>query len=90
MKYTLILLAALLTGCATTAVPVAVKFPDPPGSIVMERCPDLQKLKDDIKLSDLTKTVTVNYATYYECVIKLDAWHSWYKIQKEIFEEAGR
>jgi hypothetical protein len=89
MKYLLILLV-FLTGCATKPVPVTVKFPDPPGSLVMERCPDLQKLKDDIKLSDVTRTITINYATYYECVIKLDAWHSWYRIQKEIFEEAGR
>lgn len=89
MKYAILIAAMLISGCSTT-VPVTAKFPEPPGSLVMERCPDLQKLKDDIKLSDVTKTVTINYATYYECVIKVDAWQTWYKTQKEIFEDAGR
>ena len=49
-------------------------------------CPDLQKLKDNAKLSDVATTVTVNYGTYYECAVKTDAWQEWYQIQRRIFE----
>ena len=81
----ILVLALILAGCSTTT-PVARKFPEAPGSIAMTACPQLQKVNDDAKLSDISKTVTVNYATYYECAVKLDAWIDWYKIQREIFE----
>ena len=83
MKYLLIIL--MLTGCSTT-VPVTAKFPDAPGNIAMTACPQLQKLNEDAKLSDISKTVSVNYGTYYECAVKTDAWIEWYQIQKRIFE----
>lgn len=81
----LLLLSLLLVGCGTT-VPVTRKFPEAPGAIAMTACPQLQKLPEDAKLSDISKTVTVNYSTYYECAVKTDAWIEWYKIQREIFE----
>ena len=74
----------LMTGCSTT-VPIKAKFPDAP-SIVKEKCPPLEKLKDDSKLSDISKTVSNNYTTYYECAVKNDAWLEWYEIQKNIYE----
>jgi len=83
MKYLLIVL--ILTGCSTT-VPVTAKFPDAPGNVAMTACPQLQKLTEDAKLSDISKTVSVNYGTYYECAVKTDAWIEWYQIQKRIFE----
>jgi hypothetical protein len=89
MKYTALLLAVLLSGCST-AVPVTAKFPEPPSRLVTQRCPDLQKLNDDAKLSDISRTVTVNYSSYYECAVKTDAWIEWYNIQKIIFERAGK
>lgn len=87
MKYALILTAAMLAGCSTV-VPVTAKFPEPPGRNALERCPQLQKLKDDPALSDIARTVTINYGTYYECAVKADAWQEWYQIQKRIFEGA--
>jgi len=81
MRYLLLLL--LLTGCQ--AVPVVAKFPEAPEAI-MVTCPDLAQLKDDAKLSDIAKTVTLNYTAYYECGVKLDAWIEWYQVQKKIFE----
>jgi hypothetical protein len=86
--YPLILILAL-TGCATS-VPVTAKFPEPPGKLATTACPNLEKLKDDPKLSDVSKTVTINYTTYYSCAVKLDAWIEWYNIQKTIFESAGK
>ena len=80
-----LLLSLLLTGCSTV-VPVTAKFPEAPGNVAMTPCPQLQKLQEDAKLSDITKTVTVNYGTYYECAVKTDAWIEWYQIQKNIFE----
>lgn len=76
---------AMCSGCSTT-VPVTAKFPDAPGKQATVKCPDLLKLKDEAKLSDVAETVTLNYTTYYECAIKNDAWIEWYQIQKNIFE----
>ena len=76
-----------LAGCSTT-VPVTAKFPNPPGLNALERCPNLQQLKDAPVLSDVARTVTINYGTYYECAVKADAWQQWYQIQKNIFEGA--
>lgn len=87
MKYALILTATLLTGCSTV-VPVTARFPDPPGRNAQERCPQLQQLKADPALSDVARTITVNYSTYYECAVKADTWQEWYQVQKNIFEGA--
>lgn len=85
----IVLIVSMFTGCST-AVPVTAKFPEPPGRLATQSCPELQKLKDDAKLSDVSRTVTVNYSSYYECAVKTDAWIEWYKIQKIIFEGAGK
>jgi hypothetical protein len=63
-----------------------MKFPESPGIVAMTTCPQLQKIEEDAKLSDITKTVTLNYGTYYECAVKNDAWIEWYQKQKQIFE----
>ena len=84
MKY-ILLLCVFLVGCSTV-VPVTSKFPTVPDKL-LENCPNLQKLNDEAKLSDVAKTVTLNYSTYYECAVKNDAWIEWYRIQKKIYEE---
>jgi len=84
-----IIVILAISGCAT-AVPVTARFPEPPGKGAMTVCPDLQKLKDNAKLSDVANTVTVNYSTYYECAVKADAWQEWYRIQQRIFEGVGK
>lgn len=80
---------AMCSGCST-AVPVTARFPEAPGKLAIQPCPDLQKLKDDAKLSDVSRTITINYSSYYECAVKTDAWIEWYKIQRIIFEGAGK
>lgn len=84
MKVISVLLLTMLLGCSTT-VPVTAKFPEVPERL-LEKCPQLKKLEEEAKLSDISKTVTVNYTTYYECAVKNDAWIEWYQIQKQIFE----
>jgi hypothetical protein len=85
MKLLAIALALTLSACSTT-VPVTAKFPQAPGTLVQEPCPDLKKLQDESKLSDVAKIVTVNYSEYYMCAIKLEAWQRWYREQKTIYE----
>ena len=85
MKSLAIALVLLLSACSTT-VPVTAKFPQPPGTLVQEPCPNLQKLAEQAKLSDVAKTVTVNYTEYYTCAVKLEAWQRWYHEQKVIYE----
>ena len=82
MRY--LLIALLLSGCSTV-VPVTAKFPEPP-KFGLGKCPQLQTVNENVKLSELTKTVTMNYSTYYECAVKADSWQEWYEIQKQIFE----
>jgi hypothetical protein len=77
-------IAGMLVGCSTT-VPVKAKFPDAPTQL-MTKCPQLKKLNEQPKLSDISKTVAENYTTYYECAVKNDAWIEWYQVQKQIFE----
>jgi uncharacterized protein YceK len=84
-----ILLVLLLSAC-TTVVPVTAKFPDAPGLQAQTRCPQLQKLQEGAQLSDVAKTVTVNYTEYYTCAVKVDAWQEWYSKQKIIFESLGK
>ena len=88
--FALVIIVILAVSGCTTAVPVTARFPEPPGKGAMTVCPDLQKLNNNAKLSDVANTVTVNYSTYYECAVKADAWQEWYRIQKHISEGAGK
>ena len=92
MIVTIIVLMIIIASCSgcSTAVPVTAKFPDAPGKGSMERCPDLKKLENGVKLSGVAETVTINYSTYYECAVKTDTWQEWYQIQKNIYEKAGK
>lgn len=82
-KYFLAILL-LLSGCSTV-VPVSKKFPNAPEQL-LQSCPELEKLDSNAKLSDIAKTFTDNYTSYYECAVKLDSWIEWYSTQKKIFE----
>lgn len=82
--FLLFLLVAILQGCSTT-VPVTAKFPEAPAAI-MVKCPQLETINDDAKLSDVAKTVTINYTLYYECAVKHNAFIEWYHKQKHIYE----
>jgi hypothetical protein len=89
MKLLTLILALLLSAC-TTVVPVTAKFPEPPGLQAQKPCPNLKNLEQNPQLSDVAKTITVNYTEYYSCAIKVDAWTEWYAKQKIIFEGLGK
>lgn len=84
MKYLVCFFLILMTGCSTV-VPVKSKFPDVPERL-MVKCPQLEKVSETPTLSDVAKTITNNYTTYYDCAVKHDAFIEWYNIQKNIFE----
>lgn len=84
MKYALILLPLLLTGCLKTA-PIKMNFPDVPQEL-KTACPDLEQVKPDAQMSDVLTVVTDNYSKYHECKNKVDAWIDWHKSQKQIYE----
>ena len=79
-----ILVTLFMMGCSTT-VPVVAKFPKAPERL-MQPCPQLEKLENEAKLSDVAKSVTNNYSKYHECSIQNESWIEWYKTQKQIFE----
>jgi hypothetical protein len=84
-KLALLIPVLLLTGCLE--VPVKRNFPEIPPELT-KACPDLEEASKETKeLSKLLDVVVVNYTTYYECRVKVDAWLQWHKEQKKIFEE---
>jgi hypothetical protein len=85
-----VILCVLLTGCGTV-VPVKVPFPNAPEKAgAMTPCPQLKNLSDTPTLSEMSKTITMNYGTYYECAVKSDTWIEWYELQKANYEKAGK
>lgn len=90
MKKVLAIVAVtVLAGCST-AVPVTVRFPEPPGRLATTPCPPLKPLQDTAGISDVSRTVANNYTLYYECATKMDAWIEWYSIQRQLFERAQK
>lgn len=87
MRLTL-LLCIFLAGCSSTAVPIVMKFPDAPPSL-MTPAADLNKLPSDkkIEMSDIIQTTNANSKLYYELKIKYEAWQEWYKEQKSIADQ---
>jgi hypothetical protein len=82
MKYAILLMPLLLTGCFKS-IPVKMSFPDAPAEMKVA-CPDLKQVKENGQMSDVLETVTENYSQYHECRNKVDAWIEWHKQQKQI------
>ena len=55
--------------------------------VALSSAKELKKLEQEVKLSDVAKTVVDNYMTYHECSLKSKAWIEWYKVHKKIFED---
>jgi hypothetical protein len=84
-KLFLIPFLIVLSGCATK-VPVAMKFPAAPESLLIT-CKNLEQVKpNEEQLSEMLKVVVTNYGQYHECRAKVEAWIEWYKSQKEIHD----
>lgn len=84
MKLLILVPVLLLAGCLSTAP----KFPDAPAELKTS-CPELNEVSNGTtELSKVLDTVVVNYSTYYECRVKVDAWVEWHRSQKKIYDEA--
>jgi hypothetical protein len=86
VKAILLALTLTITGCATV-VPVAQRWPEAPGMQSQQPCGELQPLPPNPTLSQVAQTVNQNYTQYYECVVKLEAWQSWYQQQQIIHKD---
>lgn len=86
MKYLIIAVSVLLSGCLATPVPVKQEFPVAP-AILLERCPDLMQIDDGKNsLREMLKVVIQNYALYYQCAEKTHGWQDWYNQQRKIYD----
>ena len=89
-KITGLLLCMMLTGClGTSPVIKAPKWPDAPKEL-LEACPNLSELQETTELSEIATVVVKNYSEYYVCKAKSDGWAEWYKLQKDIYENATK
>lgn len=76
--------ALLLSACVS--VPVTRTFPAQP-EITTERCKPLELVPEGTtQLSSVLSTVTKNYGSANECIVKDQSWQEWYDTQKKIFE----
>ena len=86
MKTVLLALTLTLTGCATV-VPVTQRWPEAPGLQSLQPCGELQSLPNNPTLSQVAEVINQNYTQYYQCVVKLEAWQSWYQQQQIIHKD---
>ena len=77
----------VLTGCASTTVPVTMNFPQAPEPILME--PEkLEPLPEDAKeMSDLLENSTVNYGKHRELQMKYLQWQRWYETNRRLHKK---
>lgn len=85
MKYSLIALSFILTGCIS--VPVERNWPNVPAAL-QTPAPKLKEVPPNASASEVVDVVIDNYATYHDVVNKLQGWQQWYIDQKNIFESA--
>ena len=81
------ILVIVLTGCASTTVPVTMNFPQAPETLMME--PEkLDPLPEDSKeMTELLENSTVNYGKHRELQIKYLRWQRWYETNRRLHKE---
>jgi len=82
MKYLIICLSLLVTGCV---MPVKQNFPSVPKTF-LEQPQELKEVPENSSFSNMLDIVLDNYGSYYIVSERLTAWQNWYKQQKQIFE----
>lgn len=85
MKYIILFVCVLVTGCFRT-VPVRIQFPEAP-EILQQKCPKLETVDNQAKLSDIAKSVVDNYVKYHECSARNDSWIEWYNSTRQNFNK---
>ena len=81
------ILVIVLTGCASTTVPVTMNFPEAPEPLLLE--PEkLDPLPEDTKeMTELLENSTVNYGKHRELQIKYLRWQRWYETNRRLHKE---
>jgi len=81
------ILVIVLTGCASTTVPVTMNFPQAPEPLLLE--PEkLDPLPEDAKeMTELLENSTVNYGKHRELQIKYLRWQRWYETNRRLHKE---
>lgn len=83
----IIAMMVVLSGCASTTVPVTMNFPQAPEPLLMES-DQLEPLPADAnQISDLLQNSTINYGKYRELQLKFEQWQRWYKTNLRLHEE---
>jgi len=81
------ILVIVLTGCASTTVPVTMNFPQAREPLLLE--PEkLDPLPEDAKeMTELLENSTVNYGKHRELQIKYLRWQRWYETNRRLHKE---
>jgi len=78
----------LISACTT--VPVMVKWPDAPSSL-LEPPEQLKHLeKNQVELSDIIENTSENAGRYYALRDKYLGWQEWYTKTKQLHEEVRK
>lgn len=83
MRHLLLSIVFFLSACQS--LPVQRNFTTLPPELSSD-CPELGKIHDNAKLSDVVRSVVENYSLYHSCRLKHNSMVEWYNKQKEIFE----
>jgi hypothetical protein len=86
----LVAICAGLAACSSTSVAVKRNFPDAVPQL-LQSCPPLQLVNtsDNVPITELITVIIENYALYYECAVKNDAWKQWYEQQRKLFQDVN-
>ena len=86
MKYLLLPIILILSACSTT-VPVKRTFPEAP-AVLLEKCAELRKVKENAQLSDVVKTVAENYSICLQNAQQLSSLQKYIiEVNKKIDDE---
>lgn len=88
MKYLVLSVALLISGCSILVPVKPPKWPDAPVELV-DKCKSLQTIsaQDSVAITEMLKVIVNNYTLYYQCSNKVDGWNDWYNEQKKIYEQ---
>jgi len=81
------MIIVIMSGCASTTVPVTMNFPQAPEPILLEP-EQLDPLPEDAKaMTDLLENSTVNYGKHRELQLKYLQWQRWYETNRRLHKE---
>jgi hypothetical protein len=88
MKIFTLLFIVMIAGCSS--YPIKPPFPDA-SSQLANSCDPLSTLPNvtathEVKLSEVSKIIVINYDKANKCAVLVEGWKEWYIEQKKIYE----